>query len=533
MHRLIQIVFLMIVMAANADAESYGDKVQSFASAMLDQMSGKLELIRNGEKLCSLGASSLRGLTVTKTSTTGKINGLEPGDQIASVDGEKATLANFGQIMSKFRQGDDLTIGILRNGTSAQLDAVCGDGNSDTEVFRRIFSGAAKRNWDDCISATYEAEQVLGGQTRPIMVFRQRCSEAKRCGTPRTCKAMTSEDGMLFYEVQKIILQEAIVADEIQGVQAGIVSQIKWLDDSGFPQQASLLKQQLQDATQVSQTVNSPILAPVDPASTEQEPASIVVLTLNNRKNSGTDADIEATTQAIVDGLIEQYDIAASRWEGISDVQKPGDLRPIAKKSGASYVAEGYYSKTGDRIDLSILLYDVRDKPYIIWSDQRLSGDDWARDGVTGKSVRVERELSWVIDEFTRMINRTIDDLESERPPPSGFEATREGSVVSESPDDFDERGGLLYLGDPSAPFTGKIKRWWPGGILRFEWTYVDGRLHGSYKEWQQNRWVKAEGNMVDGKREGTWFLRSGNRIDRYCYSNGSAARAVPEKACE
>lgn len=133
--------------------------------------------------------------------------------------------------------------------------------------------------------------------------------------------------------------------------------------------------------------------------------------TLNNRNNSGSDADVEAATQSIVDGLTEQYGLTVSRWDGASEIQSLDELRRIAVKTGARYVAEGTYYKVGGRIKLSILLYDVRGNPYNLWSDSRRTGDDWARNGVTGESVRVDRDLSWVIDEFTRTIYETIDGL--------------------------------------------------------------------------------------------------------------------------
>jgi len=66
------------------------------------------------------------------------------------------------------------------------------------------------------------------------------------------------------------------------------------------------------------------------------------------------------------------------------------------------------------------------------------------------------------------------------------------------------------------------IKRWWPGEILRYEEHYVGGRLHGSYKEWQDNGWVSLQGEMVDGQRDGDWYERTGMRLERVCYSMGA-----------
>lgn len=275
------------------------------------------------------------------------------------------------------------------------------------------------------------------------------------------------------------------------------------------------------------------VVEPIGPASTGQEPATLAVLTLYNWKDSGTEAELEAATQSIVDGLTEQYGLSVSRWTRPDKVLHNNELRPIAKKSGARYVFQGFFERKRGRIEISVLFYDVRARPYPLWSDSRRTGEDRARDGVTGQFVKVDRDLSWVIDEFTRKIYKTIDSMESARPPPTHFTAVSDGQVVADSPDAFGERGGLNYLRNSTEPFTGVIKRWWPGERLRYEKHYVGGRLHGSYKEWREDGQVRAQGNMIDGKREGQWYLRSGMRIDGYCYRDGIAYQAVPQKACE
>lgn len=138
--------------------------------------------------------------------------------------------------------------------------------------------------------------------------------------------------------------------------------------------------------------------------------------------------------------------------------------------------------------------------------------------------MKVERDLSWVIDEYAKLIHTTIDPLESARPRPTYYEAVSDGQVVADSPDDFGERGGLKYLGDSPEPFTGVIKRWWSGENLRSEMHYVEGRLHGSYKKWlgddqgHLQGQVLLQGQMVDGQRDGQWFERTGMRIVRVCY---------------
>ncbi|AKF86303.1 hypothetical protein MFUL124B02_24585 [Myxococcus fulvus 124B02] len=61
---------------------------------------------------------------------------------------------------------------------------------------------------------------------------------------------------------------------------------------------------------------------------------------------------------------------------------------------------------------------------------------------------------------------------------------------------------------------TGRWKAW-NGGVASFELTYVAGKPHGPFVEWERDGTTTAQGDFVNGRREGLWKLRGRKRDEQ------------------
>lgn len=78
----------------------------------------------------------------------------------------------------------------------------------------------------------------------------------------------------------------------------------------------------------------------------------------------------------------------------------------------------------------------------------------------------------------------------------------------------------------------GEVKQWHPNGNRRSEATYRAGVPHGHYASYYQNGMISAEGQMVDGKREGAWrtYKYGDPTPTTVVYKAGAVAPAAPPK---
>ncbi|WP_430816495.1 rhomboid family intramembrane serine protease [Carboxylicivirga sp. RSCT41] len=82
---------------------------------------------------------------------------------------------------------------------------------------------------------------------------------------------------------------------------------------------------------------------------------------------------------------------------------------------------------------------------------------------------------------------------------------------------------GNTYINDS----TKVLRAYHKNGQIESETYYVNGRLHGTYKEWYKNGQLKSEIKYINGKREGitTDYYSNGQKKDEMLYRNNSFIR--------
>ena len=79
------------------------------------------------------------------------------------------------------------------------------------------------------------------------------------------------------------------------------------------------------------------------------------------------------------------------------------------------------------------------------------------------------------------------------------LKAAAEAPKVVVDDDDLELRGYLGYF--EGKPFTGVAVKKYPNGQKNWEYTWVDGKLHGLMTEWHDNGEKKRETTYKDGKQ--------------------------------
>ena len=72
------------------------------------------------------------------------------------------------------------------------------------------------------------------------------------------------------------------------------------------------------------------------------------------------------------------------------------------------------------------------------------------------------------------------------------------------------DRGGVKYLPNEEAPFTGRAERLYENGQKRIEGNYKDGKADGLETVWYENGQKMSESNFKDGKPNGIvtgWYI--------------------------
>ena len=216
-------------------------------------MSESLERLDNGEAVCGIGVQDAWNRTVVNISEAGTANGLQPGDEIMSVNDERTEdePGSFQKLVRKFSADDQLTLTVMRSGETIDLYAKCIDGSEKFGLQAEMLRFAAKGKWKQCVATSHNIDTLDGRKSLFTATYRNTCIEANRCGW--RCKNPTLVDAKSLYEVNVTELEAVTLGNvRIGGVKTSVQNGIKWLEDAGYADLATDLQTRFNaaDATQ-------------------------------------------------------------------------------------------------------------------------------------------------------------------------------------------------------------------------------------------------------------------------------------------
>jgi len=223
-------------------------------------MSESLERLDNGEAICGIGVQDAWNRTVVNVSEAGAANGLQPGDEIMSVNGEETEdkAGSFQKLVRKFSADDRLTLNVMRSGKAIDLNANCIDGSEKFGLQVEMLRFAAKGKWKQCVATSQDIDALDGRKSLYTATYRNTCMEANRCGW--RCKKPAFVDAKSLYDVNVTELEAVTLGNvKIASVKTSVSNGIKWLEEAGYTDLATKLQSRLSaaDASQPNPVVAS------------------------------------------------------------------------------------------------------------------------------------------------------------------------------------------------------------------------------------------------------------------------------------
>lgn len=242
-------LFLGLLVAASAHAESYRPLVKKTMKARLETFPVAVRKLANNDSVCGIGIQSLWNRTIVHLSDVGTASGLRSGDEILTVNGQKISdePESYRNLIQQYGQNDAVTLSILRNDVEHDIEAICIDDSERIRSHIGMLQLAAKGKWKQCIEKSYDVEKLDGMRTLFSSDVRNTCTEAKRCGWK--CRKPAVADARSLYEVNVSELEVVSLANvSIENVRASVLNGINWLEKTGYLRFAADLKSRLQTA---------------------------------------------------------------------------------------------------------------------------------------------------------------------------------------------------------------------------------------------------------------------------------------------
>ena len=260
---LLPVLILGLLATTSVQAASYKAAVKKSMQPRLESLSVGAQKLDGGASVCGIGIQDIWNKTIVHLSEAGTSNGLQPGDEILSVNGELTSEEpdSYRSLVQQFEANDKLTVNVLRNEEKFDIEALCLDDSERFKLQVDMIQFAAKGKWQQCIDTSYAIEKFDGKRTLYSVEIRNTCTGAKRCGWK--CKRPTSADARSLYEVNLTELEALKLANISVGrVETSVQNGINWLEEAGFLDLAEDLKARLREMNSVA---TNPVAAVVLP----------------------------------------------------------------------------------------------------------------------------------------------------------------------------------------------------------------------------------------------------------------------------
>ena len=205
---------------------------------------------------CTAGVIPSQRLYILAVAPWTDAAGLRPGDRITTIGSTPVSdVQEWARALVAVPAGGPLRVSADRGDRAIALSLPCHDGREGWMTKRRMLSAGAEGNWDGCISASLDFEQLVGFAPYALLNTRLRCLQAKVRAPGRP---YLPDEANLLHRAMMALLEESQhepgALDRNRGT---ILTNATVLRQNGFPTLADDLERVLAGSRATGTTVSS------------------------------------------------------------------------------------------------------------------------------------------------------------------------------------------------------------------------------------------------------------------------------------